>query len=309
MKTSVPLPELDLSGDKPQSWVHLMPSGEAKPRDGRSPWRVSDPEAVIAATRRHHGSTDIPIDYDHQMVFATAPGRGGTAKAAGWIKQLEARANGIWGLVHWTAAAAAALRAGEYRYLSPYFSSDKATGEVTRILNAGLTNTPALEMTAVASRQGDTMDEIEGELRSLLKLPDGASGQDVLDAVRTLTTASDAASIKPDEYVPIAVLEKVTAELHRVSKGVSLETATVLVDQAVASGRLVPAMRDWAMDLCQANRPAFDGFIERTGTGLQQVMTHTTASRGAPPSDADAVTDPIMKGLGLSHDDIKKYGN
>jgi hypothetical protein len=54
------------------------------------------------------------------------PGVGGTAKAAGWIKELQVRDDGIFGRVEWTEAAAAAIKAGEYRYLSPVFFHDQS---------------------------------------------------------------------------------------------------------------------------------------------------------------------------------------
>jgi hypothetical protein len=72
------------------------------------------------------------------------------APAAGWMKQFQARTNGLWALVAWTTNARALLDKREYRFISPVFAYTPA-GEVLQILRAGLTNSPALELTALAS--------------------------------------------------------------------------------------------------------------------------------------------------------------
>lgn len=290
-----------------RSWVQLFPAaGQITARDGRK-WTLSNPEAVIAETRAHHGEKPIAVDYDHQLFHAAKNGQ--PAPAAGWITDLEARADGIWGLIEWTAKAAAHLASREYRFISPFFASDKKTGEVRRIYHAGLTNDPALEMTALANTQRENMEEIEGELRSLLNLAADAPGDAILEAVRGLSsTASAAASARPDRFVPIELFEEVTAELNRNSQGMSLEAASMAVDREIANGRLIPAMRDWALDLCKANKPAFDGFVERTSGGLQHLFKPSGLS-GRPPGSAAAATTgieaEIARNLGHTPEEMK----
>lgn len=134
------------------AWMLLVPAGRFEARDGRKfvSGSQSEMQAIIARTRQYHGTTDIVVDYDHQSVFGAKDGVGGTAKAAGWIKQLDVRSDGIWGRVEWTPAALEAIRAGEYRYLSPVIPHRK-DGRIIIILNAALTNTPALDLTAAAA--------------------------------------------------------------------------------------------------------------------------------------------------------------
>lgn len=289
-----------------KSWVQLFPGpGAFAARDGRR-FVLSNPDAVIASTRAHAGSKPIAVDYDHQLIHAASNGK--PAPAAGWIVDLEARTDGIWGLIEWTAKAAAHLASREYRFISPYFASNKQTGEVMRLYHAGLTNDPALEMTALASTQRKPMEEIEGELRSLLNLEATSPSDAILEAVRGLTSnVNAAAAARPDRYVPIELFEQVTAELHRNTQGMSLEAATMAVDREIGAGRLIPAMREWALDLCKANKPAFDGFIERTSGGFQHLMTRHGPT-GSPQSAASRPTDietEIAQNLGHTPEEMK----
>jgi phage I-like protein len=156
---------------EPPEWVHLMPNGEIDARDGRK-FRLDQPDAVIALTKQL--GMDLPIDFDHAIDLA-APGT--PAPAAGWIKTLEPRGDGIWGRTEWTERGAASLRSREYRYLSPVFEHLKGSNAVTRILRAALTNNPALHLTAVASNDVRTslataygLSETEAGVSRLLNL-------------------------------------------------------------------------------------------------------------------------------------------
>ena len=252
-----------------EQWVQLAPLGQFQGRDGRGPYAIADreaAEAVIHASLRFHGEADIVIDYDHQSDFAAIQGVGGTAPAAGWITELQARNDGLWGRVEWTEVAAAKLRTREYRYLSPVFTFDKTTGAVAMVLRAGLTNKPNLHLKAVASADMSTMNTNHlVELRSILGLTDAAGMDAVVEAVRA--TASKAVNAyDPAKHVPIETLEKVTAELNGFNNaGLSPEAAEIAVNAAVSGGKLPPALKDWGMSLCQSDKAAFDGFLTRTG--------------------------------------------
>ncbi len=177
------------------AWVHLLPSGSfTSPRDGRT-WMAGDRtalERVVANSLAIAGATELVVDYDHQSVFGAKDGVGGRAPAAGWVKQLEVRDDGIWGRVEWTEAASAAIRAQEYRYLSPVFLHDKA-GKVLAIRMAALTNTPALDLTAVAaSALLQTRDHSMDKFAAALGLPAGSGEDAVLAALNALLSATTA---------------------------------------------------------------------------------------------------------------------
>ena len=84
-------------------WIELLPAGVFYGRDGRGPFRLDDPAAVIASTTAMQMNAGLPIDYDHATDFGAPEGR--PAPAAGWIRELEVRDGAVWGRVEWTARA------------------------------------------------------------------------------------------------------------------------------------------------------------------------------------------------------------
>ncbi|MBI1321332.1 MAG: hypothetical protein GC168_20595 [Candidatus Hydrogenedens sp.] len=197
-------------GATPAEWLQLLPLGTVTGRDGRGPYVIGDQAAAVAIVKASLAavqSGEPPIDYDHASDF---PQRG-TAPAAGWIRALEARADGIWARVEWTAAAAAKLRAREYRFISPVFAHDEPPkkGEPARplrihaILRAGLTNNPNFDLPAAAqgasqaaaSAEGDAMDP--KKLAALLGLPETTPVADMETALTALvaTHAADRARV------------------------------------------------------------------------------------------------------------------
>ena len=134
--------------------IKLLPYGNPFfGRDGRGPWILRDraqADRVLALTRLSLGGVDMMIDYDHASELAAPEGKG-RALAAGWVRELAANDDGIWATIDWTPQAETELKTRQYRYISPYFRVDKDTREVTRIVNAALTNTPNLELPALAS--------------------------------------------------------------------------------------------------------------------------------------------------------------
>lgn len=167
-------------------WLRLLPNGVFKLRDGRGPFDAggkAELQAIIDRTLQHAAATELMLDYDHQAVFGAVPGVGGRAEAAGWIKQLEARDDGIYGLVEWTGEAAQKIAAKAYRYISPLFTSDKA-GRVGKLLNVALVNMPALDLAAIAASQ--LLIEKDDDMNAIAKalgLADGASEAAILAAL------------------------------------------------------------------------------------------------------------------------------
>ncbi|NBC34910.1 MAG: hypothetical protein GVY13_19740 [Alphaproteobacteria bacterium] len=230
--------------------VLLLPPGAFYGRDGRGPWRVVDPQAVIAASRALAAGADLVIDYDHQSDFAAVAGTGGRAPAAGWITGLTVAADGgIRARVHWTVQARRAIAAREYRFLSPVFAHD-AAGRVIRLLRAGLTNTPNLALPAL-NMEMRAMDEIpaspppaagtplapEGHdapsladsLAALFGLPVPVSEQAILDHAERLAARPDPLRLVrdllglPADAAPDRVAAALAEQADRAERAMALE--------------------------------------------------------------------------------------
>ncbi|HYB92399.1 MAG TPA: phage protease [Candidatus Binataceae bacterium] len=304
-------------------WIELLPAGVFHGRDGRGPFRLDDPETVIAATLALRLEAGIPVDYDHATDFAAPAGR--PAPAAGWITELQARGGAIWGRVEWTARAAAAIRVHEYRYVSPVFQFDPASGKVTRLLRAGLTNNPNLYLTAIAAadtsaanHEGEMMEEFLGKLRDLLGLAADASNDEILAGVRELAEkaagadrdeAAHAHVADPARYVGIAEFQKALTELNALKADRARERAAHAVDDAIRAGKLVPAQREWATTYCSADPRGFQAFVAKQPS----ILGSEPAFAGEPPSRIAAAASQlnttevaICAQLGVSHGDFLK---
>lgn len=94
-------------------------------------------------------SNQMVIDYEHQTLGD------GEAPAAGWIKSLINKGSaGIWAAVEWTPRASRYIRECEYRYLSPVFVRRASDNRVVELINAALTNQPAIDGMAPLAQEG-----------------------------------------------------------------------------------------------------------------------------------------------------------
>lgn len=316
-------------------WVMLLPKGTFSGRDGRGPWDAGDEanlHSIANATLKRAGSTELVIDYDHQTVFGAVPGVGGRAPAAGWIKEFDIRADGLWGRVEWTDAAAQAIRAGEYRYLSPVYQFHKS-GKVVHLLSAGLTNVPNLDLAAVAAsadlnQQEETMEQIA----LALGLPQGASEADILAAINSVLTSTAAmavvvgldktakpeailtavqsvkASATPDpaKFVPIEQVTAMQASIKTLQDTVAVDKAETAVNTAIAEGKLTPALKDWGIALHRADPAKFDDFVSKS-----PVLTTAQRASVTPPAKTDAAglddaDIAVMRQLGISAEEMQK---
>lgn len=269
-------------------WVHLVPSGTFRGKDGRGPWTVKDANAIIEATRRHAGRNQIAIDYDHQTQRAANNGK--PAPAAGWITGMQARGDGIWALVQWTAQAAAMLTKREYRYISPVFASLKTTGEIVGIVGAGLTNTPNLDqLAAVAnSQESPNMEKQLEELKKLLGLEPTADMAAVIETVgMLLSTPANSAEPDPAKFVPIGDFQQAVMEANQLRQGITKADAEAHVNTHIASGHIAPFMKDWAVSLCTVNKPAFDSFVAGVGPSVVRIFTPQLGNRKPPGGTAN----------------------
>lgn len=126
----------------------LLPAGLFAAIDGRPHglpgWRLTGETALSIIKLAAARVSDFVIDYEHQTL--NTGNNGQPAPAAGWFKRLEWRAgDGLYVTdARWTERATTMIKAKEYRFISPTFHYEK-DGRVLDIINAALTNNPALD--------------------------------------------------------------------------------------------------------------------------------------------------------------------
>lgn len=309
--------ELATSGQS-QDWVHLLPLGSFSGRDGRGPYTVRDAADIVAASAAL--GMDLPVDYEHQIDYATKNGQ--PAPAAGWIKELKHDANGIWGRVEWTEKARQHLASKEYRFLSPVFTFHKTTGEIMRLHRAALTNNPNLHLTALASQEepGTSEPELEpadlrGQLLRMLAMPDDTADEAVLDAIAALVKGTDtpAPETAQQRQESGSGIMEMALELNRVKAREVENKALSSVSDAITSGKLPPFMREWGLTLCRENPERFEEFTRQmvpvltpgsqmAGRSLRQDRQELALMTGGGTGDENE----ILSRLGVSQDAFRK---
>jgi hypothetical protein len=288
--------ELDAA---PARAFRILPAGQFAPSDGRPMttqggiWQLFDEDGARIASEFNARASARVIDYEHATVLAKTSGN--KAPAAGWIKRLEWRpGDGLWAVdVEWTEAAAQAIAAREYRYVSPVFTYDPNTGRVISLLHAALTNDPALDgltdLAALAAQlfsspnlppinptqEDASMDHLHA-LLAALGLPASATQEESLAALTALKTnvatlTAQIASPDPAKFVPVATLTALQTEhkgLQDKYDALSAQVNDDKVEQAIASGKaagkISPALESWARDLGKKDIAALNAWLDKT---------------------------------------------
>lgn len=297
-------------------WIKLIPAGTFSGRDGRGPFKAGDEknlQRIAEMTRRYHGQTDILVDYEHQSIKSQENGK--PAPASGWIKQVQGRADGLYGRVEWTAAAAAAIEAKEYRYLSPVYFHTK-DGEILALQNVALTNSPNLDLGDVSAHSifsaANRTEVSMKQILAALGLADGASETDVLVAINSLLTSSTA----------IAVAAGLTKDAK--SEAIATAVQSAIADRkkiAIAAGQKEDATTDQIVAAFQSAQTA--GAVDPTKyVPIAQVqamqadlksLVERNASDDAEAAVAQAIRDgklaPALKdwALSLHKSDPKRF--
>lgn len=195
---ALPLP----GGGEVPEWVHLVParSGAVQTADRRGPYFVDDAEAVIQASFAE--ADELQIDENHAQDLAA--GVGLPSPARGWITEMQARDDGIWGRVRWNEAGRALVADRAYRAMSPVVQHDQSK-RITRILRASLVNRPNFRGLATLNQETNRMDM--QRLAGALGLPDDASEEQILAAIETLGRPAEAMQSAMTELATVFGLE------------------------------------------------------------------------------------------------------
>lgn len=306
MLTASFIQKFSAEGSAPE-WIQLLPAGEFMAVDGRGPYLLDRPEAVIEQFVKDGGK--IPIDENHAIDIQTS--QGGSTPARGWIVELQSRETGIWGRVEWTAAGKILVEDKAYGFISPVFMSGKSKPQrITQILRAALTNDPGLpQLENLLTREENEMDE---EIRTALGLSKEASDEDVLKAAQTayqastshpalLTRVAEAAgvdkSLTGDALITAiesrgsdtsevselrADLKTVRSEFTALVTSTAKERAVTVIDGAIKDCKIVPALRDH--------------YIARHTKNPDEVETEIAASPSINAGGLGGHKDPTKEG-------------
>ena len=314
--------------------MQLTPSGIFKPSDNRplkvAHWHINQSLAALVIERFNARTQPVVVDYEHQTLNKETNGQ--PAPAAGWMKELMWREEGLFARVKLTKPARTFIENAEYRFVSPVFRY-AANGDVTEIEMAALTNDPgihgmqALELraaatfgyheteeppmklltaliTALALPLTTTEDEAVAALtahtakdplkpmRDALGLPAQTGEADLVAAC----TALKSKAVDPTQFVPISVVNDLRGEIAVLTKRVNTadeQTIAEEIDGALSDGRLHTSMKSWAEDLAKTDRAALTRFLKE-----QPSLAALTSSQtdGKKPK-ADAAT-------GLTEDEM-----
>lgn len=258
------------AGEVPE-WIKIAPRGPTTTRT-RKPYSF-DPEALAA--RFNADDVKVPIDFDHGIVRLGASGQ--KADAVGWIEEMAAREDGLYGRVDWLDAGKAALTARTHRYVSPSFPHD-TQGNATWIHSVALVTAPDLaNMPALADarpgRSTTPETSMTKTIATALGLAETADEQACLSAITTLKSGTVSAEVHTQT---LATLTATKAELDGIKASTRQAKVDAVLEEALSEKRIVPAQREQFAALCA------------TDEGLAQVTALLAATpRGLGSSGLD----------------------
>lgn len=247
------------------AWIKIAPRGKLTARDGRK-FNI-DPETLVE--RFKADGIYVPVDTDHATVKRAA--NGDNAPAVGWIEELQARDDGLWGRVSWLKEGARIIAEKTHRYISPTLKVGDS-GVAVWLHSAALVAAPALSMPAVASADVSRKDKdttVDPKILEALGVKPDASSDDIIARIAALTAKAENADV-------------MISGLARTTKTLSGEVATARdkriearVDKAIAMGSTKPALRDFFITLASIDESLLEEFCAKNGTPyahLQQPM-------------------------------------
>ncbi|NDW04064.1 phage protease [Jiella pacifica] len=288
------------------AWIKIAPRGRVATRDGRS--YAFDPEGLAA--RFAVDDVKVPVDFEHGTIHLAAKGQ--RTDAIGWIEELAARDDGLYGRVDWLDTGKAALAARTHRYVSPTFPHD-ASGNAVFLHSVALVTAPALSnmpaLAAAHSPQPSTDSAMSEKIAAALGLAAGTSEAAILAAIPGLVKKLDEGKVvtalglpanadetailsaiadlkkKPDGDVASlrAELSTTQSELAALQATTRKGVVDTLLDTALKEKRIVPAQRESYAALCA------------TDAGLTQVTALLAAT---PPALGASGLDGKLPGEG-----------
>ena len=318
--------------------ISVLPFGHVVSQKGE--FDVDEESLAAMKEQIAQRGVDLVVDYEHQTLT------GERAPAAGWVKELFAEDGQIKARVEWTIPAKQYLENKEYRYLSPVITVRKSDNKATGLHSLALTNTPAIAgMTPIVNSStfqgGETnMNELIKKIAAALGLGEDAEEQ-ILTALsacveenKALKEAAEGGK-KPEDQDDSIVANKSVCELLGLKAGASTadvaasimalkggvdgrvkaleekladRDAEEAVELALKSGKITPAQRGWAKEYALKSPDGFKAFLEKAPQVVPMSEIAGGDALALKGDEPDEATMLVCKQLGISADDVKKYG-
>jgi len=296
-------------------WILLVPAGEIVARDGRTFSNLT-PDVVVTAFREDR--KDMPVDYEHATHLRAPTGL--SAPAVAWVKDVDVRDGALWGQVEWNREGREAVESKAYRYISPVVHPD-ASRNVVRISSVALTNDPALYLPALLRR--DPTEEENDMLKAIalaLGLPETATEAEILSRlnankaeVELLTRKAEKPDpelfvARKDHDVVVELCAQQKTEIETLKKADTDRAVTAAVEEAISSGKVIPAIKDSEIELCRAI--GVEKYQERLSRMTPIVKPgEDPAARAAETGKGGAFSAEeveVLRRMGVCEEDAKK---
>lgn len=297
--------EINADAGAPE-WIQVLPPGPViKGRDGRR-FKASAPEKIVEAFRS--GGLKLPVDWEHATELRAPQGL--DAPAAGWVTDLELRADGMWAKVEWNATGASAVADKAYKYVSPVLLVERKSGEIKSMTSIGLTNKPNLELLALNRQEEEGKRAMQLEaIAAALGLAEDASQEDIITQVNSLKAGPDLTTYVAREELETALnrAQKAEESLAAVAAEALSKEINATLDEASKAGKITPAQREHYAALCQQ-----DGGLDlfRKIVASAPVIVDDQAQDLSAATNAAATLDEDQKALcrqlGISEEEYLK---
>lgn len=341
--------EINEQGESPR--VMIMPDGYFKSHDGRpgdvqnseQAWLLDQTAFTSLSQAAASRTNDFHFDYEHQTMLAESNGK--PAPASGWFNPRDLEyipGQGLFALnVRWTPAAREHLKNDEYRFISPVFHYDKATGRPIKLRHFALTNDPALDGMDKVAVLKNHLDLTKGptamnKAQQLLELLGVTVSGDVTDAhyqeastvVKKLqkdseqtqqqlsNTHDQVAALKANrqngevnlaKFVPVETYNALHAEVVALKSSTATQTVAAEISKAKQDGRIVEAEIEYLTRMGNQQGVAALKAVLDVRTPIVSLTTHQTQTTQPPEKEGIAVLTTEEKyaadQLGISHTD------
>ncbi|MDK2598657.1 phage protease [Pseudoalteromonas obscura] len=297
--------------------VLIIPDGLFSGHDGRPKdvesghWLMDAAAFQFLQLHAEQRPNDYLFDYEHQTLHKEKNGQ--PAPAAGWFKPDALQyvpGEGVYAEnVEWTDKAVSAIRAKEYRYVSPVFLYDTITGRVLKLLHVALTNDPAIlgmDEVAILNSQFTQfgvppMNEAQKLLTALGVTVDGdvtdahiTQGQAAIEKIKQEAQTAQAAltaqqdkqqTVDLSKYVPIESYNALHTQYVALSAEHQVTTVDAEIDKAKQDGRIIEAEVDYFKKLGEQQGVAALTTMLETRKPIAALTTQQTKQTQTPPED------------------------